>query len=380
MLTARFYPCQGGAEIQCLRLSVKLSRLGHKVLILTQKMPNTNTFDLVEGLPVFRIGLPLANRLGSLFYFAAALKTILKRFSEIDLLHAHIASTPALIAAVLTKFTGKPSIVKFAGSRASGDISTSLKTAHGALKLNFIKRNATALVCPSAEIAAELSEYGFDINKINIIPNGVDTSVYAPASNAEKIRLKYVLGLPKDCKLVIYSGRLVKGKGLELLLDCWNRMNSDKEHAAACLLISGSGPLEAGLKRTCLGMPSVVFLGWKENVVEYLKASDIFVLPSTGEGMPNSLMEAMSCGLACVGTDIGGIRELVTDKQNGLLFSSGDPVSLTRALQTYLIDQDFANECGAKARQCITNKYSIEFAAKAYIELYNKMLNRSDKR
>ena len=169
-----------------MRLSVKLAQFGHRALILTQKMPKTAVFELVEGLPVFRLGLAISNRFGAFFYFLATLKTILKRYEEIDILHAHIASTPAVIAALVTKLTGKPSLVKFAGSRNTGDISTSLKTPHGRLKLKFIGDNATALVCPSNEIAAELEKYGFEKSKINVIANGVDTDVYAPVSAAQR--------------------------------------------------------------------------------------------------------------------------------------------------------------------------------------------------
>jgi len=375
MLTARFYPCQGGAEIQCLRLSVKLAQLGHRALILTQKMPRTLRFELIEGLPVFRVGFAVSNMLGSFSYFLSALKTALKRFNEIDILHAHIASTPAVIAAVVTRLTGKPSLVKFAGSRATGDISTSIKTMHGRLKLNLIRDNATAFVCPSGEIASELEKYGFSKNKINIIPNGVDTVVYAPASGVQKSQLRHALGLPSEGKLVIYSGRLVKGKGLELLIECWKKMEFKNTMPAPGLLICGAGPLLESLEKSCSGTPSVRFLGWKDNALDYLKASGVFVLPSSGEGMPNSLMEAMSCGLACIGTDIGGIKELVADRASGLLFKAGDAAELTIALQTLLTDNTLALSCGEKARRTIIENYSIEKTTKAYVELYRKLIH-----
>lgn len=377
MLTARFYPYQGGAEIQCLRLSAKLTELHHSVLILTQKMPHTARFELIKGFPVYRLGLPIKNILGSFFYFFAALKTILKQYAKIDLLHAHIASTPAVVASLITKFTGKPSLVKFAGSRKTGDIATSLRSPHGNFKLGFIKRNASAFVCPSAEIAEELFKHGFDRERVYVIANGVETSVFSPAGIAVKSALRQQLGLPARAKIALYAGRLEKGKGLETLIEAWKAPAIAAAGPAAVLVIAGAGTLLKKLKTSAEGAKNIIFAGWQDDISSYLKASDIFVLPSSGEGMPNSLLEAMACGLGCVGTDIGGIRELISNRSSGLLFEPGNAPALAEAIARFLTDEKLLSDCGTNARETILKAYSIERVTEAYVGLYGKLLERA---
>ena len=374
MLTARFYPVQGGAEIQCRRLSKELKTSGHNITILTQKLPKTPDFELIDNIPVYRLGLPLLNGFGSFFYFISSLKTIIKKFNDFDVLHAHIASTPAIIAALFSKYFKKPSIVKFAGSRNTGDIAVSLRTVHGRLKLNFIKNNASAFVCPSNEVAQELVKYGFKKEKIHTIANGTETDSFAPATVNDKNSLKHLFGMPLEAKIVVYSGRLEKGKGIETLIDAWKEIEASDIKPQAQLAIFGSGRLASELQERASGLRNVKFYGWVDNTADYLKASDIFVLPSTGEGMPNSLMEAMSCGIGCVSTNIGGVRELITHNANGLLFEPGNHKALFECIRLLLSDHTLSSELGSAARKTILNNYTMSKIADQYIQLYRTVM------
>ncbi len=263
MLTARFYPCQGGAEIQCRLLSSRLITSGQKATILTQKLPKTHAFELIDNIPVYRMGLPISNRLGSFFYFLASIKMIIKKFNDFDILHAHIASTPAIIASLFTMSFNKPSIVKFAGSRNTGDIAVSLRTIHGRMKLNFIRDNASAFVCPSSEVATELEKFGFQKEKIYTIPNGVDTDTYTPANSSEKNNLKKRIGFPLGSKTVVYSGRLEKGKGLETLIDAWRYIEEVGVTPAPHLALFGEGSSDESFERSGLGLEKCAVL-WVE--------------------------------------------------------------------------------------------------------------------
>lgn len=379
MLTARFYPYQGGAEIQCGRLSNELQQAGCGVLILTQKMSGTSSFELIDNLPVYRLGLPLPNRIGSFTYFLSSLKLILKKFGELDILHAHIASTPAIIAALVTRLTGKPSLVKFAGARNTGDIATSLRTPHGKLKLDFIRKNASAFVCPSGEISRELEKHGFHKEKIHVIPNGIDTGTFLPVQSSLKRDLKSRLGLSQEAKTIIYSGRIEDGKGLETLLDAWELLEGERPSPPPNLVLVGSGKLLRELSDRTKNSGSIRFEGWKNNVLDYLQAGDLFVLPSAGEGMPNSLLEAMSCGLASVATDIGGINELIEHRVNGLLFKPGDAAALAACIKALLSEAPLAAKLGASARDTIIKKYPIGLVAQEYLALYRKLLQAKGK-
>ncbi len=105
-----------------------------------------------------------------------------------------------------------------------------------------------------------------------------------------------------------------------------------------------------------------------------LERSDIFVLPSAGEGMPNSLIEAMSCGLACVSTNIGGVRELIVHDTNGLLFKPGNTAALVECLKSLLSGETLATRLCSSARETILKSYTIGQVTVRYMELYRKVM------
>ncbi|MHB9156138.1 MAG: glycosyltransferase family 4 protein [Endomicrobiales bacterium] len=375
MLISRFHPVEGGAEIQCRRLSLELNKSDCAVFVLTQKLRGLPRLERFESLPVLRLALPPANRLGSLMYFLSGFWWLMKNNRRFDLLHAHLASSPAVLAALVSRVLRKPAILKIAGSRTTGDIGTSSRTWYGRLKLAYLRKNLDAFVCPSREARDELVRAGFDRAKIQVIPNGVSTEIFSPASQGEKKTLRQALGIPGNATVVIYTGRLEPGKGLETLLDAWPRAAGAQAH----LYVLGTGSLEQTLRSRASGEGEIHFTGWKRNTVDYLRAADIFVLPSFGEGLPNSLIEAMSCGLACVATDIGGVTELITSGKNGVLVAPGDAPQLAAALTRLITAPEARALLGKEARAHAESTLSIGRTAGQYRELYARLTRDRNK-
>ncbi len=371
MLIGRFSPLEAGAEIQCRRLSRELVARGNPVLVLTQALPGAQSEDKVDTVPVYRVGATGNKKINSLVYVIAGFFWLLKRRTTLDVLHAHMASSPALLAAFAGKVFRKPTLLKFAGSRATGDVATSSATWYGRLKLLLLRAFIGYFVCPSNEIRRELVRAGFPESKITVIPNGVDTTQFRPASPEEKNKLRQALGLPLNGTIILYSGRLEQGKGVEILVSAWQALQpAQKAH----LIIVGDGSLRSGLEQQARATSTpVIFFGWQENVEDFLRASDIFVLPSFGEGMPNSLLEAMACGLLCIATDIGGITELLRDKENGLLVPPRDTAALTAALRILLTDSAHSRTMGENARACMEKDLSLSIIASRYATLYQQL-------
>jgi glycosyltransferase involved in cell wall biosynthesis len=267
--------------------------------------------------------------------------------------------------------------VKFAGARQTGDIAASQRTWYGRLKLRFLRSHVRFLVCPSREIREELLRAGFADERIAVIPNGVDTAFFSPAALPEKNELRRELGIGEQETVVIYTGRLHPGKGVESLLAAWTVLAERFTDRPLRLLIVGSGRLEPALRDAFGTAPSVRFCGWQEEVRNYLRASDIFVLPSLGEGMSNALVEAMSCGLACVASRIGGNSELITDGRNGLLFEPGSRERLAAQLAGLLEDSRRRRELGECARQLAVERLSFDTIVKEYAALYERMVHPS---
>jgi glycosyltransferase involved in cell wall biosynthesis len=119
---------------------------------------------------------------------------------------------------------------------------------------------------------------------------------------------------------------------------------------------------------------NVHFIGQVANVDEFYQLSDIFVLPSYAEGMPNALLEAMACGLPVIASRIGGVVDVVEEGKTGILFESGNVAELSSALKRLLEDGALRRKLGAEARKTIIEKFSIDKVVYEYIGLYKKLL------
>jgi glycosyltransferase involved in cell wall biosynthesis len=252
---------------------------------------------------------------------------------------------------------------------------------HGAVRVrNGFLHDASAGVAMSARIADELASAGFPPEKIRHIPHGVDTARFRPRAAGEKAALRVHLGLPADATIVTYTGRLLRGKGLETLVDAFARV------ADAHLLIVGSGAgqvlsVEDALRErvTAAGLgPRVTFAGRVEAVEDWLGASDLFAFPSEFEALGLSLIEAASCGLACVGSRTGGIVDVIDDGRTGLLVPPGDVDALASALQVLVVDPERRAAYGAAGRRVAEERFDAEQSFDRYRALFADLAERRE--
>jgi glycosyltransferase involved in cell wall biosynthesis len=248
---------------------------------------------------------------------------------------------------------------------------------------NRLLRRADGIIAISQEIRAVLLSRGVPAARIHSIPNGIDFKLFQPASAALRAERRARLGLPAAGVLVIFTGRLSRGKGLPMLVEVWDSLmkRSARTSSAAGsemhLLIVGSGrhsydDCEAEIKAFVAshGLDSSVhFTGQVTNVTEYLQAADLFVLPSESEGFPLALIEAMGAAKPCIVTRVSGAAEVVRDRENGMLIPIGDPAALRDALQWLLADPDRWAEMGRLARKTVLEFCEIESVADRYLGL-----------
>jgi glycosyltransferase involved in cell wall biosynthesis len=178
---------------------------------------------------------------------------------------------------------------------------------------------------------------------------------------------------------VLFLGLLGQRKGIYDLLQCWPAVT--EVFPGARLRIGGNGEVELAKQRAAeLGIEhSVEFLGWidGERKLELLRDADVFVLPSYNEGLPMSVLEAMSFGKAVITTRVGGIPELVSDGDDGLLINAGNLAQLTTALLRLAQDVPFRNAIGAAARRRIEGQFSDKVILPRLEDLYRQVSERA---
>ena len=143
------------------------------------------------------------------------------------------------------------------------------------------------------------------------------------------------------------------------------------------LVLVGDGALYSEA-RTMLQQAGIAHLAWlpgeRNDVPDILRGLDCFVLPSLGEGISNTILEAMASGLPVIATDVGGNRELVDDKVTGELVPAGDPHALAQRMLTYARDREAARAAGRKGRARIEREFSLEAMLGRYAGLYDRLL------
>lgn len=214
-------------------------------------------------------------------------------------------------------------------------------------------------------------------SRVVTIPNGIDIDRYSTSTARPAIRREFAIA--PDIPLVIYTGRLVSGKGLEELLRAMKRLHTSQ--TPVHLLIAGDGELRPQLEEAVIqyGLSQLVtFAGFRRDVPDLLAAADIFALPSHSEGLPLSLLEAMAAGKAVIVTPVGGMSGTIVDDETGLFVPVADVIALAAALERLAADAGLRARLGAAAQSYIRQHASITHMVAAYDRLYRHSLDTSN--
>lgn len=388
----RFFPLKGGAETQSWQLAEYLSKRKKKVFVVTKRwkkeFPSQEKFK--EEFRVFRLGIPGSGRIAEYLAGLNLLIFMIKKRNFYDLVYVNggLANVFGSTAILVGKILRKKVVARVATPGElffKGPLSLSPKKfIHPLIKIRLkIVKLADIFIAQTKQIKKEVLIFGVPSKKIKIIPDGIETNLFYPPSLKEKRELRRKLNLPLDKIIVAYCGRLVKRKGLINLFESWETVI--KKTNKAVLLVVGSGKnqpdsIEEILKEKIKNdMKGKIFLVGEKNKLEvsnYLKTSDIFVYPSLlSEGTPFSLLEAMACGLAVVGSNVGGINEVITPKKTGILFSKGNSKELFLKTLELINNSSLRKKLGENAYREIKNKYEISLIMDKFYQLFKRILN-----
>nr|WDB00520.1 hypothetical protein CVCH_006 [Cavernulicola chilensis] len=214
-----------------------------------------------------------------------------------------------------------------------------------------------------------LVDLGVSEYKLVVIPNGVNHYKYLPGNS----HLKKIL--QTKC-IFIYQGRISPEKNIESLLYVWKNANMSRYSK---LLIMGNGPLAATLIGRYGTEQGIIWLGFISDEIrreEIFKGADVFILPSLTEGLPLSLLEAMSCGAACITTDVGVNGEVLTPSSGVVLDNNSIENQLYVILPLLAKQKELRQVFGIKAREKILQDYSLNNTIKRLEEVYKNVLYR----
>jgi colanic acid/amylovoran biosynthesis glycosyltransferase len=233
---------------------------------------------------------------------------------------------------------------------------------------SWIFRKTDLVRCLTRSDFFEIARHGCPVAKIRIVPNAVNTDFFHPLDSSE------------EENSITWVGRFVPEKGLRYLVEASRIVVQERKNVLFVLV--GDGHLrqrtEAMVRRYGLST-KFVFRGQlsRKGVLESLQRRGLFVIPSVREGIPYSLLEAMSCGKAIVGSDIPGISDVITDGYNGLLVPPRSVHELADAILRLLQDRNLRIKVGLNARRTAVEEYGLEAMVDRMEEIYCESLTRT---
>ena len=220
-------------------------------------------------------------------------------------------------------------------------------------------------LCSEARQSALLTE-----QRIVSIPNPIDTRIFHPI---DKVEARKQLQLPEDKQIILFVSQKVTDprKGMDYLVESLNRLLADdpslRERAVVAIL---GGQAEEIAERLPMEAYPLGYVSETKRIVAIYSAVDLFVTPSLSDNLPNTIMEAMACGVPCVGFKVGGIPEMIDHLKNGYVANYRDAKDLASGIR-WVLDEANGEELTKNALHKVHANYSQTAVAMQYIEVYN---------
>ncbi|WFB36490.1 glycosyltransferase family 4 protein [Kiritimatiellota bacterium B12222] len=377
MIIDRYHPVWGGAENQLAALSTQLQTKDVQVSILTRRWTlDLATEEMSNGVVIYRTGVPGNSTVWKdACYVFGLILHVLRYRNHIDIVHTHGAVLLGVVGKICSVLVGKPNVVKIA---TAGKITSLQQRWWGKAVLSVLKRSSKVIAI-STEIESELQTADVPISKITRIPNGVDTERFSPVTSEVRKKMREERGLNSEEQVILFSGRIVPRKGLDLLIDSWTVVSAKFPSAQLWILGSGTNQpdsveeeLQLRIKNEQLSR--IRWLGETTEPENFYQIADIFAFPSRQEGLSNTLLEAMACGLPSVASHIGGNTDILEHRINGLLFTNDDAADLTENLLNLLESSEKRQKLSVAARADIVENYHLNEISRRYSELYRQLV------
>ena len=375
--------------IQRMQLAIKLVQRGHNVYFVTPreqyvrllegKLPDT-LHETLQGVEIFyfHAAFPIRNLAYPFPDLTQEIKLIcdIIEKKEIDIVHFYqpefLTSIPLPLIKrrfskpILLTINGFPGVSWFYG-RLMVDFIGLLYTQ---TITRVLMRYADKILFYATNLKQYAKRMGVPEEKMVFLPEGLELTI---PQNVEEVRetMRRELAISSDEKLIIFTGRLVPVKGVDLLIRAFKILHN--RYPNCKLLIVGDGPYRRLYESQSgeLLNKAIIFTGLvePEKVVRFLLAADVFVLPSFSEGIPSSLLEACFCGLPCIATNTGAIPDVIKNMETGIIIRPGDEKGLLQALAQLINDEKTARIMGDNARRRVKQLFNWDNIVKRYEQI-----------
>lgn len=292
------------------------------------------------------------------------------RSGNYQIVHAHLFPT-SLFVGLASLWAAGPRYVFSEHSVMNGRRRPWLKS----LDRNIYRRYER-IIAVSAEVRKALLQWLPELApKVAVVPNAVDAAQFQIGEVTIQ-KLRQELGLQPDQKVVLYAGRLVEVKGVDILLDAVAKLPPE---VPVKILLAGEGPQQESLvqQANAAGISERVhFLGLRRDIPALLNLADLVVLPSRWEGLPMILLEAMAAHKAIIATAVGGVPGVIAQGETGWLIPPENPDVLAEAMLTLLSSAQLRSVLGEGAYEVVSQHYSAQAAVQKLHNIYRSVLSQ----
>ena len=353
----------GGVENYVENAAVRLAKQGHDVFVYTRYSYSNRKRKNYKGVHLINLPSVPTKNLDTITHTFLATLDLLRR--KADVIHFHSIG-PSLLLWIIKIFKPKTAVIATFQSQCYRHQKWGV-IAKMFLHLGEIMLCAFAdLVIVPSKILQHYAARRYRLEPV-YLPNGVTLPKKQPAKLIKKF------GLKKD-NYIIYTGRLVRHKGIHYLIEAYQKLNPNKK-----LVIVGSGSFTKKyvkeLKELAADNKNIIFTGQQNGQMlnELYSNAYCFVQPSESEGLSIALLEAMSYGLPVIASDISENKEALAN--NGYFFANTDVKDLENSLNNILAKPKVAKKMGEKAREHIRQNYNWDYLAKDLVVLYKEAIN-----
>ena len=365
----------------------KFTEKGIDNIVITSNYDNLPQDEIIEDVKIHRIPMKKGAKKWNLKFSLQSIPYLFKIRKKFQIIHMHGLWDIYGLFTLFAKLFRKKIILHM--TLIGSDDPIAIMKSYKFMNLRFKLLSKTdAFISISSPMSNNYNKTILPKAKLHQIPNGVDTKLFFPVSSKEeKTLIKKKLMLPDHDKIVVFVGAIIKRKGVDMLIDSWKEVNKKIETAQLILVgpdnFDGFDSDPEPFVRFSNEMKNIVdknnlnvkFIGRSNEVPLFLKAADLFVLPSRREGFGNVVVEAMSTGLPVILTEMDGIAyDLIQPGQQG--FVVRDRKELADRIIYLLENEDELFSMGKRSRERALEEFDLENICDKYLALYKNILQK----